>query len=467
MEQKIGKLQLVLLCLLTFMEGVDLSVYGASMRAWEADLGMTMEALSSMEILVGVCAAVSGPAWAALLDAGIVARTTMIVRGSFVWGLCTAAIGATISIPVIFALRAIIACTLSLVMPITQAVIAEVSSTKTRGRYFILLTLPTHVGLVLGEAACTAISNVNVLGVRGWRVAFLSAGGLSIATSCAVKRFVKLPESQPRVGTFAQLLHVQFTRMRNLFKIRTFLMIVSQGVCGMTAGKAQAFNVMWFQYSGLSDGQAGVVASLRSIGQMLGGALIAWAADVLTSWRRFLGRPLVGSFMIGTSIPLLWFLFAPSAIFNVDPSFLYIALLVFAVSCCLNTGSGVDRAVLADIAPRQSVSSIMALDWALHTAVGAIIGPSIVALGAKGMGYRSTTLQVSQMSPVQRRQNASALGSAILAISSVCYFGTATFYACVARSYRLDVERAEREQDVCVGTHEEEVQVLGNPCGED
>eukprot|EP00747_Dinoflagellata_sp_TGD_P181946 gnl/TRDRNA2_/TRDRNA2_35971_c0_seq1.p2 gnl/TRDRNA2_/TRDRNA2_35971_c0~~gnl/TRDRNA2_/TRDRNA2_35971_c0_seq1.p2 ORF type:complete len:162 (+),score=19.51 gnl/TRDRNA2_/TRDRNA2_35971_c0_seq1:982-1467(+) len=123
--------------------------------------------------------------------------------------------------------------------------------------------------------------------------------------------------------------------------------------------------------------------------------------------------------------------------------FLNISILSFAVACCLSTTSGIDRAVLADVAPKRAVSSIMAVEYARHQAAGALVGPTFVSLVATRMGYHSSTLQVSQMTEEQRQENAHSLGAAILMMCTVCYTGTCLFYGSLSLTYRADVMGAE------------------------
>lgn len=236
--------------------------------------------------------------------------------------------------------------------------------------------------------------------------------------------------------------------MQQLLGIRTFFLVVGQGVCGMTAAKAQSFNVLWYQYSGVSDAQAGILASLGSVGSMIGGVTIGYASDVLTKWSRYHGRPLIGTIMIASVIPLLWILFEPCFFGGQNWDFVHMCFLVFAVGLCLNTGNGVDRPVLADVAPKQAISSTMALDWASHTAVGAIVGPTVVSLGSSAMGYRTLTKQVSEMTVWERQENASALGKAILVLCTFCYLGTCSLYCSINLTYKADIQRRKEEDDM-------------------
>lgn len=446
---------LVLVCAICFIEGADMALYGISMRSWEIDFSMNIRFLGSLELLGGLTLAICGPFWALMADAGIMTRKAMLVMGCSGWGLVTAAVALASSSYQILFCRILVSCMLCSVMPITQSIIADISTPTNRGRYYALVGTSGTTGVIMCQLLATAISNRDVNGIRGWRLSFVTVGSFSFLLAGLLSVFGHIPESkepahlQPEIMTrkqFGQIFMMkQFGQMMELLRIKSFCVIVSQGLFGMTAARALGFKVLWYQYCGLSDASAGILVSLSTAGAFLGNLCGGCIGDMVAVWSRWHGRQTMATISLLCSLPLLAFIFGPVAFGGNSSTFWYFAPLSFGIGLSTSwTVAGCNRPVLAEISSGKA--STMALDWSLELAFGAIFGPSIVTAASGIFGYSSSTLAVADMSQQQRHENASALAIAMLGITTVCFTTCALIYCVLHFTYEEDAERASMEE---------------------
>mmetsp|Transcript_31295 Transcript_31295/g.61427 ORF Transcript_31295/g.61427 Transcript_31295/m.61427 type:complete len:460 (+) Transcript_31295:67-1446(+) len=444
MEISSGSLALV--CAICFIEGADMALYGISMRSWEIDFGMNINFLGNLELAGGLTLAISGPIWALMADAGIMKRKAMLVMGCTGWGLVTAAVAlARVSYEILFC-RILVSCMLCSVMPLTQSVIADISTPANRGRYFALVGTAGTTGVIVCQLLATAISNKDVYGIRGWRLSFVAIGSFSILLAGLLSLFGHIPESKrPNYAPSGILLRKHFGQMMDLFKIKSFCVIVGQGLFGMTACRTLHFLVLWYQYSGMSDASAGILSSAMVAGGFLGNLCGGCIGDLVAAWSRWHGRQTMATASLLCSLPLLACMFGPAAFWGTSNTFWYVAPLSFGIGLSTSwTVAGCNRPVLAEISSGKA--STMALDWSLELAFGAILGPSIVTAVSGLLGYRSSTLPVADMSREQLQENASALAAAMLGITAVCYAVCALIYCVLHCTYQRDAEHASLEE---------------------
>merc|ERR1719456_1199345 len=108
-----------------------------------------------------------------------------------------------------------------------------------------------------------------IWGIEGWRVAF---GGVALASIfiAAGVHFTLVEEPRPwkpeRMGLFQEL-----RKFLGYLRIRSFVVVVIQGMFGMIPWAAMAFATMFFQYLGFSDATASMVYGISIVGTALGG----------------------------------------------------------------------------------------------------------------------------------------------------------------------------------------------------
>lgn len=73
---------------------------------------------------------------------------------------------------------------LSLVIPCSQSVIADLYTPKFRGRAFGTMQLVSTMGVVGGGMFATNVGHLMPFGVDGWRFALHTVGIISLLTGC-------------------------------------------------------------------------------------------------------------------------------------------------------------------------------------------------------------------------------------------------------------------------------------------
>jgi MFS family permease len=100
-------------------------------------------------------------------------RGRVIGTGCLLWALCAAAFAFSSSIHASLPLWALGGVGLALVVPSTQSLVADMSADAHRGRAFGAMHLASATGGMLGALLATNLGAMHLLGIEGWRLAFL------------------------------------------------------------------------------------------------------------------------------------------------------------------------------------------------------------------------------------------------------------------------------------------------------
>lgn len=163
-----------------------------------------------------------------------------------------------------------------------------------------------------------------LLRLQGWRVAFFSAGVLSLFAAALVQIVAKEPRRHPVVildemrGVWAlegvkrnreSALYELYRRCNNFCRAalsRTFLLLLLQGICGYIPLHAFQFYTLYFQYVGMPDWQASLLTACPLVGGLLGSLFGGWLGDQAERINAFHGRPLVGQLGTLLALPLIY-----------------------------------------------------------------------------------------------------------------------------------------------------------------
>jgi MFS family permease len=433
-----------LLCALAAIDGMDMQLLPASFRALEASLGMGPFMLAALVACQDVAFSVSGPFWASLSDNGF-SRKVLLVTGAAGWGFLTLLLSVVSNFPMMIALRILNGACLGLLIPISQSMVADMPQVKERGYNFGWLDLCNKaVGQMTATLVVTSVSNKIILGIEGWRLAFASVALLSFAVAALVSIYM---EESPRqwnpegVGVLIEL-----KKFVSYFKIRTFVVIVLQGMVGTIPWAALAFSTMYFQYLGMLDWQAAVASAACIFGSGLGSLLGGIIGDRLSDFSESHGRPLTAQLSVFLGIPIVLAIFTlnPPA----DSSFQSILPLMFVLGVVSSwCSSGCNRPVFCEIVPAKNRASFMAWEFCLEHTCGHIVGPVAVSLISKKMfHYAVERQQVSAMTPAARATNAHALGGAIAFSTTLPWIMCFLLYGLLHCTYKYDLPPVDLHQ---------------------
>jgi MFS family permease len=417
------------------IKGADVQLLPASFRAMEVSLHIEPFSLALMALCQGVAAALSGPMWGNLVDAGL-SRKLLLIGGVLLWGMCTIALGFASSIVNMSVLRALNGVSVAMLLPVTQSFVYDLSRQEDRGAIFGMLYFSTNIGQVLACFFVTPISNTTVMGMDGWRFALIVVGSMSLLTTCLVPIMVV---EAPRKWRPDRLGPVREARkLMSFMKIPTFGVIVCQGIFGTIPGAAFSFITMYFQYIGISDFAAALVISLHVIGDACGGLLGGVIGDALAAWSPRYGRALTAQISAVGAIPIVasLFLLVPR---DVSMTTCYAGILFMLGLLSSWVAPGCICPVMCDIVPRSSLGSAYAWELAIVFCSGNLLGPMLVGvLSQRVFGYQLSTQQVGQMDPAVREANARALGKSLFFSSAVPYAVCAAIFVALFFTHHRD-----------------------------
>lgn len=440
------RLNLAILCTVALIEGADIQLLPSSFRALEANLALSPTRLALLTLLQGCAGACTGPLWASLADNGF-SRRKLLSSSAAGWGILTLALANSRSFTTMAILRLLNGVALGMMLPVLQSLVADAADPSEIGFMFGSLQFYTNFGQVFGAVVVTSMSNRLYWGIEGWRIAFAAVGAISIVISLGVLTSL---EEQPRPWRPQRIgLRQELRKFSSYMQIRSFVVVVAQGMFGTIPWAALSFTTMFFQYLGFSDTAASLVYGTSIAGTALGGVLGGMLGDRLEAWSPNHGRALVGQLTVMLGIPLVLTIFLRTP-YNTPP--IIFALLCFSLGLmCSWASSGCNRPIFVQIVPPASRASAMAWEVMLESSCGFLIGPSSVGYLAQHVfGYQMNTLQVGKMSIDARLANARALGHGMAVITAVPWVLCALCYTFLHKTLAEDVAKAKlKAADPC------------------
>lgn len=452
-----------LLLAIAFCDGADAYLTPSSFRALEADLGFQPSVLGALSLAQALAMALMAPLWGSLCDSGAVQKKTILVSGVMSWGLCTIAISSVSSLFMMIFLRILVGASLACLLPVSQVIIAEMTLPRDRGIFFGGLSFAQVTGMALCGQFSTAVSNMTFANgsLSGWRLAYATVGATSVLFAFVLLVLLQVPPSARSAGlghapnTAMSLLAEMFERWCQYMGLRTFQLILLQGIFGSVPWAAMSFLTMFFQYVGFEDAQAASLVLIFNLSGGLGSLLGGYVGDTAAAWSTYHGRPVVGQLTVFAGIPLI-----AIVLFVVPPStanYIWYGLLLSSVGL-LSTWAltGVKRPILTEVVKPEDWASILALDCAIEGSSAAVFGAPLVGIVAEVLGYKSSQQQVRDMVPALRSANQSALSKALFATCVVPWVMCFVFMSLLHVSFQEDCctkQEESAEEDVPLIEH--------------
>ncbi|CAN0919497.1 hypothetical protein LINGRAHAP2_LOCUS31489 [Linum grandiflorum] len=195
-------------------------------------------------------------------------RPTVLAMGTFCWAFSTAAVAESSHFLQVAFWRAINGFGLAIVIPALQSFIADSYSDGVRGAGFGLVSLVGNLGGIGGGALATIMAGHEFWGVPGWRFAFVMMASLSFVIGFLVFMFVVDPRTAPSTRSVSESSSARdelieksnisttsmwlesWRAMGSVLKVKTFQVIVLQGIVGSLPWTAMVFFTMWFELIG-------------------------------------------------------------------------------------------------------------------------------------------------------------------------------------------------------------------------
>lgn len=429
------------LCALSAMDGADQMLLPAVFFALQSDIHLTLSELATLSLWQSLLLSLAAPVWGILADHGLLQRKTIVVCGCFGWGAITGLLAFVDSWTPMIALRALNGLMLACLRPTCNSLVADSTSDSNRGKLYGKIAASRDVGVMIVSFVATPLSTHPVLGLQGWRASFLVFCGLSAVLSLVLA--VRMEEPPREVSTRnheGSLLWQEACKMLDIFRTPTFLLIIAQGVFGIVPWTALGFMTLYFQTSGLSDVQAGILTSASKAAQGVGHLMGGYIGDFAARQSRYHGRPLVAQFSAVAGIPFLYLLFCG---LPPDPAAFgwYLAILTGLGLTATWQLAGTNWPMFTEVVPPSSRSMVVAWDAVVEGCSGAIFGGPLVSALAQGcFGYDFKAAATQVASP----ENARALGQALAWVTCSPFMVCFLFYSATHWSYPRDLKLAHQ-----------------------
>ena len=325
--------------------------------------------------------------------------------------------------------------------PLCLGIVADTTPESSRGKIYGYLQFCVTLGVMAAASIATPMSSIQVLGLQGWRMAFILFGCFAILAGFGIH--VCMPEvsrPSPAHGKHGCALLVELRKLGSFCAKPTFICLVAQGLFGSIPWNAFTYSTFYFQVNGLTNVAAAALTTLFQLSCAFGHVIGGVVGDAMARRCQLHGRPFTANISVSSGIPCAFLIYtAPHQSFSYYATFLVIMGL--ASTWC---GVGVNWPILSEIVDAESRSGIMAWESALEGAVAACLGNAAVGFLAQNLfGFN---LEDAKAEGASGEHNAEALGKA-LALTvvlpwSICF----VFYIFLHWAFPYDRKRMEESR---------------------
>ncbi|KAJ3707299.1 hypothetical protein LUZ61_011004 [Rhynchospora tenuis] len=448
MENMKVKTTLILINLASIMQRADEALLPAVYNEVGVALHATPTALGSLTLFRSIIQASCYPLAAYM--ASRYNRAHVIALGAFLWAGATFLVGISGSFLQVAISRGLNGIGLALVVPACQSLVADCTEAESRGSAFGWLQFTGCMGAILGGFFGILLAPTTVVGIAGWRISFHLVAIISTIVGSLVWAFAIDPNFPSNDVSRKQGTHEEsiidgvkdFLReAKSVMQIRTFQIIVAQGVVGSFPWSALSFLSMWFELIGFSHGYTAFLVTLFSVATSLGGLFGGKMGDFLAQHFPNGGRIVLSQISAGSAIPLgaVLLLALPY-----DPSTgVWHAIVIFVMGLIISWNApATNNPIFAEIVPERSRTSIYALDCAFESTLASFAPPVVGILAEKLYGYKIRDSNMSN-DPTINRQNAASLAKALYTAVAIPMVFCSSIYSFLYCSYPRDRDRAQ------------------------
>uniref|UniRef100_A0A061SJ97 Mfs general substrate transporter n=1 Tax=Tetraselmis sp. GSL018 TaxID=582737 RepID=A0A061SJ97_9CHLO len=406
---------------------------GQSLRCSPSQLGTITLARAIVQALTSPISGVLGDRYD---------RAYVISAGCCIWGLMTSGLGLSFSLQMAMFFSAWNGLGLSLVIPSCQSLVADYYDANDRGKAFGVLYMMCAIGGLCGGVAATNLGGLVILGMEGWRFFYQCVGALSLLCGLAVARFAVDPRFVPGSSQRpAEGRSSLWPETLSIFQLRSFQVILAQGIVGSMPWFCVGYLTLWFQLLGFSDFQASLLMAIFSLANAAGSFLGGVLGDLAERWSPDHGRILVAQVSVISGPPLSYVLLkvlpeaAGLSVWAFSAVLLAMGVLIsWCAAACNNP-------VFASIVPEHLRSMIFAYDRCLEGGIAAMITPVVGIIAEEVFHYTTPPPDVEPTAQVQK-DNARALGDAIVVTFIIPWLLCFGFYSLLHFVYKRDRDLA-------------------------
>lgn len=377
-------------------------------------------------------------------------RAHIIAYGAFLWAAATFLVAFSSSFFQVAISRALNGIGLAIVGPAIQSLVADSTNNENRGMAFGWLQLTSNLGSIIGGLLSLLIASTTFLGISGWRIAFHIVGIISVLVGIAVRLFAddprftesKKPQNVVKSQSIWSEVKDLMREAKSVINIRSFQIIVAQGVTGSFPWSALSFAPMWLELVGFSHKNTAFLMSLFVIGNSVGGLFGGRMGDFLSKRFPNSGRIVLAQISSASAIPLGALLLLA---LKDDPSALFShAIVLFVTGFFISwNGPATNNPIFAEIVPEKSRTSIYALDRSFESILSSFAPPIVGILAQHVYGYKPIGKESESIET--DRDNATSLAKALYVSIGIPMALCCFIYLFLYRTYPRDRERAQME----------------------
>ncbi|CAD7963599.1 unnamed protein product [Amoebophrya sp. A120] len=463
----------ILIMLVNMVDSADMSLIASCMKAFERDFGFRPSDLG----ILGLCQAASFsltlPIWGAALPK--YGCRTLLSLACWVWMITTflTPMGHTLAMQA--CLRILNGAALSGVMPVSQAVLADIVDEDQRGQAF------GWVGALHSVAKVIVTYYVLAMG-ENWAQCFYLVGFATFLL--IILLYTQLPDSYGKqtqmvdsvTGEPISFGEQAIRAAKRILQIPSFMVLVAQGVVGGTPWQAMSFLNMYWLTLGFSNTEAATIAAVINsggiLGCLLGGTMGDFFARNVSSDR---GRVMVAQLSVLLGIPC-WCAMLSSTL--VDGSSVFMACLcgfsfyLLATWCSFAANRPICTELVSSSADRAQIVGLWVL---IEGTFGALFGAPVVGFVSEAFGYRlskdvlasghSATAAETSAYNQQEKKNAAALSSALTGLGVICWTLCLLIWSVMYLTFPADRANARRLEQEERRRQEEELGIEGDELG--
>ena len=352
-------------------EGQAMSVLFPTLQSlW----GLSYSNLGVISTIRNLLQSISSPFWGFISDK--FSRKGVILFGTGLWGLWTAAVGFTQNFGQLLTIRAISGIGLGCLMPATFSIMSDTFPPKDRGKALGLMEAIGVLGIIIATIGLGFLATPTL-----WRWGYFLLGGFSVISGLVVWFLVKEPvrgEAEPELAgkitrEDAKKFGLQFSDIPKVLKISTIWVAIAQGLAGSMPWVVMgSFLITWLvNERNIPPENATLVFAGIVVGtvfsNIIGGYLGDWAEHLNPKY----GRTIIGQISIISGIPLTFILFTQTASWSLWG---IIALSFFTALMISWPGKGAKEPMMQGVVPPELRGTAFSITTFIESGFAAIAG---------------------------------------------------------------------------------------------
>lgn len=397
-------------------------------------------------------------------------RAYVVALACAMWAACTASFALCTTLHQGMFFWALNGFGLAWMIPNGQSLIADYYESHQRGRAFGMLLAVGNAGSMIGALYATNIAGLQIMGLEGWRFAFLTVAVFSCivgALMLTMGRDPRLPQhtlwAPAKPADAGPELAAEFSITRQLKRVlRTpsFWVIILQGVVGSTPWNALGFLTMYLQLLGFSDLSASVVQGFFGGANAFGAYLGGWVGDRAARLSPDHGRILVCQFSVAVGVPLSALLLKGLPLDGAHSTVAKYCVVIACMGLLITwAATACNNPIFAEVVPAHARSLVYAFDRSFESALASLGAPLVGVLAEKAFHFQASGGTSARCADGERGPasgahadlgKAVALGDALVVFLTVPWTLCVIFYSLLHYTYPRD-----RDSAVCSLTPEE------------